>query len=59
MLGLGTAGIIDARLPRPLAPTLYARFGDWSAVVLILFAWAVAGFRLRIPHLGPFGRTSE
>jgi apolipoprotein N-acyltransferase len=59
MLGLGTAGIIDARLPRPLAPTLYARFGDWSAVVLILFAWVVAGFRRRIPHLGPFGRTSE
>ncbi len=59
MLGLGTAGIIDARLPRPLAPTLYARFGDWSAVVLILFAWAVAGFRRRIPYLGPFGRTSE
>lgn len=59
MLDLGTAGIIDARLPRPLAPTLYARIGDWSAFVLILLAWVVAGIRRRTPHLGPFGRTSE
>ncbi|OJY28860.1 MAG: apolipoprotein N-acyltransferase [Rhodobacterales bacterium 65-51] len=59
LLDLGTVGIIDARLPRPLAPTLYARIGDWSALVLILLAWVVAGIRRRTPHLGPFGRTSE
>ncbi|XQZ43616.1 apolipoprotein N-acyltransferase (plasmid) [Paracoccus yeei] len=59
LLDLGTVGIIDARLPRPLAPTLYARIGDWSAFVLILLAWVVAGIRRRTSHLGPFGRTSE
>ncbi len=59
MLDLGTSGVIDTRLPRPLAATLYARFGDWSAVVLILLAWVFAGFRLRLPHLSTFRRTSE
>src|SRR5439155_12525632 len=27
-LPLGSAGVLDARLPQPIAPTLYARFGD-------------------------------
>lgn len=51
MLDLGTSGIIDTRLPRPLPPTLYARFGDWSTFVVILLAWVVVGFRRRMPHL--------
>lgn len=41
LLDLGTQGVIDARLPRPLPRTLYARFGDWTAVVLILSAWLI------------------
>ena len=45
MLELGTAGIIDTRLPRSLSPTPYARFGDWTALALVLLAWAT--FRLR------------
>lgn len=35
MADLGTTAIIDARLLRLLAPTVYARFGEWSAVVLM------------------------
>jgi len=35
-LPLHTAGHIDARLPAPLAPTLYARHGDLPAMVLAL-----------------------
>ncbi len=27
-LGIGKRGIVDGRLPAPIAPTLYARFGD-------------------------------
>ena len=30
-LPLGTEGVLDAPLPRPIAPTLYARFGDGIA----------------------------
>jgi apolipoprotein N-acyltransferase len=48
MLELGTAGIIDTRLPRPLPPTLYARFGDWTALALVLLAWALIRLRPRL-----------
>jgi len=59
MLDLGTSGVIDTWLPRPLTSTLYARLGDWSALVLVLLAWAVVGLRLRFPHLSSFRRISE
>src|SRR5271169_6613266 len=36
-LPLGSEGVLDAKLPRPIAPTLYARFGD-SALLLFLIA---------------------
>jgi apolipoprotein N-acyltransferase len=46
-LPLGVEGVLDAPLPRPLAPTIYAHFGNY---VLILFLLAslilVAGKRL-------------
>jgi apolipoprotein N-acyltransferase len=40
-LGLGVRGVLDADLPKPLAsPTLYGRLGDWSAIFIILVAFA-------------------
>lgn len=42
ILELGKVGIIDNRLPQSLPRTAYARFGDWSALVLVLLAWAAA-----------------
>lgn len=35
-LPLGEAGFVDAGLPLPLAPTLYARSGDWPVLLLLL-----------------------
>ena len=37
-LGLGTEGIIDARLPVAAAPTLYVRLGDIPAALLVAIA---------------------
>ena len=40
----GRAGVIDARLPLPAAPTLFARFGNWLpfGFALLLVAAAIA-----------------
>lgn len=35
-LGLGRQGVVDAPLPRPLAPTLFARFGNAVPLALAL-----------------------
>lgn len=35
-LPLGAEGGLDARLPPALPPTLYARWGEWTALVLLL-----------------------
>jgi apolipoprotein N-acyltransferase len=40
-LNLGRMGVVDAPLPVALAPTPYARFGDW--IFLILLGAAMAG----------------
>ncbi|HVV39512.1 MAG TPA: apolipoprotein N-acyltransferase [Nitrobacter sp.] len=37
-LGLGVEGVLDARLPRPLPPTPYARAGDIPAAVIVVVA---------------------
>ena len=37
-LPLGAQGVLDAPLPQPLAPTLYARFGDGVAGLLVAIA---------------------
>jgi apolipoprotein N-acyltransferase len=37
-LPLGTEGLLDAPLPRAIAPTLYARFGDGLAGLLVAVA---------------------
>jgi len=46
----GTAGYLDATLPAPLAPTVYARWGDLpfaAGCVLLLAITLAAGFRIR------------
>ncbi|MDK3019034.1 apolipoprotein N-acyltransferase [Pseudodonghicola flavimaris] len=45
-LPLGEAGYADALLPQPLAPTLYARTGDWPVFGLLVLA-ALALWALR------------
>lgn len=56
MLGLGRAGIIDARLPSPCPPTLYSRIGEvpFAAMLLLSAAAWLAGRRrrLRSPETG-------
>jgi apolipoprotein N-acyltransferase len=37
-LPLGGEGVLDASLPRPIAPTLYTRVGDGIAALLVGFA---------------------
>ena len=46
-LGLGAAGVVDGGLPQPLAPPLYARFGDLT-VLLLWLATAVACLYFRV-----------
>jgi apolipoprotein N-acyltransferase len=37
-LGIGIEGVLDARLPSALKPTVYARLGDIPVVVLLAVA---------------------
>ena len=47
-LPLGVEGVLDAPLPQAIAPTLYARFGDGPAAVMMLVALLViVGWRFR------------
>ena len=48
-LPLGTEGVLDAPLPRPTAPTPYARFGDGIAGIMIAIAF-LAVLRSRRRH---------
>lgn len=45
LLKLGEQGIIDARLPRPLRATLYARLGDWMLLAVLVASWTGYGLR--------------
>jgi len=47
-LGLGEEGVLDARLPRALATTVYQRVGDTPASILIGLAIIIAWRRRRI-----------
>jgi apolipoprotein N-acyltransferase len=50
-LPLGSEGVLDARLPRPVAPTLYARAGDSIAGVMVALALVcVIRSRRRLPR---------
>jgi apolipoprotein N-acyltransferase len=45
-LPLGAEGVLDAPLPRPVASTIYARFGDSiSAMMLAVFLLIVLRYR--------------
>ncbi|MGH9808765.1 MAG: nitrilase-related carbon-nitrogen hydrolase, partial [Terriglobia bacterium] len=47
-LPLGAEGVLDASLPRAIAPTLYVRFGDGAFVLFMIVSLiAVARRRLR------------
>ena len=41
-LDTGETGIIDASLPSARPPALYASFGDWMLLALILASWSWA-----------------
>ena len=41
-LPLGSEGVLDAALPKPMAVTPYARFGDGPAAVMVAFGFVVA-----------------
>ena len=43
-LRLGEKGIIDAKLPKNLPPTLYARYGDGILLLLLIFGITALGF---------------
>ena len=42
---LGAQGFLDARLPAPLAPTLYSRHGDLPAMSLVILCFFMASRR--------------
>jgi apolipoprotein N-acyltransferase len=37
-LGLGKAGVIDARMPKPIAPTIYARYRELPVLFMVLLS---------------------
>lgn len=49
-LGLNRMGVLDAALPRALAPTPYARLGVWPAVVAWLLGLGLAFRRRPVTH---------
>lgn len=49
---LDRQGVIDAVLPAPLAPTLYARLGDLFPAILMAVAFAAAWHGRRLPKNG-------
>lgn len=44
-LGLGLEGVLDASLPSALAPTFYARFGNFVAWIMLAGALIFVGYR--------------
>jgi apolipoprotein N-acyltransferase len=44
-LPLGSEGVLDSSLPQPLAPTLYARVGDWPLALVLALIGLAAVFR--------------
>lgn len=51
-LPLDRQGVIDAVLPAPLAPTLYARLGDLFPALLMAVTFAAAWYGRRLPTNG-------
>ena len=50
-LPLNTAGFLDAKLPKPLPPTLYSRTGDLPFAALLVLALGAAMLRARASKL--------
>ncbi len=51
-LPLGSEGVLDSRLPRPIGATFYARFGDAPAAIMVAIAlFAVVRRRVRADML--------
>ena len=48
-LPLGVEGVIDGRLPKAAAPTLFSKYGAFAfpALLGLAMAFAIAGFRRR------------
>jgi apolipoprotein N-acyltransferase len=46
-LPLGTEGVLDSGLPQPIAPTLYARVGDYIAYALVALGLLIGLARRR------------
>ena len=44
-LPLGAEGVLDARLPRPIAPTLYVGYGDYALILLMVVGLVAVGRR--------------
>ena len=57
-LDTGETGVIDAGLPGTRRPTLYARFGDWTLLALILACWAL-GWAVGAAGLRPDSEKSR
>ena len=53
---LGAQGVLDAPLPRPVPPTLYARFGDGVAGLLVAVAFVILVSRRRRDRKGRLPR---
>ena len=53
-IGLGRAGVIDARLPPPRPPTLFARLGN---VLPFLFALLLVAIAIAVGRKGRYGVT--
>jgi apolipoprotein N-acyltransferase len=47
-LKLGTRGVIDQALPKPLPPTFYAKQGEWLVLLLLVGLWIFTEIRLRV-----------
>ncbi len=47
-LPLGVDGALDAPLPAALPPTVYSRYGDWPAIIVLLLL-LILGFRRQRP----------
>lgn len=58
-LELGAEGVIDAHLPRAIAPTPYARFGDAPSGLLALALLALAALARRGPEHGTQGANTD
>ena len=41
-LPLHSSGLMEAKLPEAIAPTLYSYYGEWPTIFLLMFLWGVS-----------------